>query len=114
MTREPNRSADLALVVTHAGGRPLCKVRGEIDMSTASAVRKVLESFVDVGELDVDLDLSDVTFIDSQGIAELVLAHNQGLRITISAASRPVQRVLEISGVGQLIGIAESESAVDD
>jgi anti-anti-sigma regulatory factor len=43
--------------------------------------------------------LSDVDFIDSQGINELVRAHLAGLQIFITAASPLVRRVLDISQI---------------
>jgi hypothetical protein len=52
---------------------------------------------------DVDLDLADVTFLDSSGLAVL-LAARQGLhekhhRMRVQNPSKPVVRVFELSGV---------------
>jgi anti-anti-sigma factor len=88
----------VALVVTHDGVRPVCRVRGEIDAVTCTAVAKVLFSFVEIGEDEIELDLSEVEAIDSRGVTQLVAAHQAGLKITITAASPAAQIVLDSLG----------------
>ncbi|MEY2461103.1 MAG: hypothetical protein QOG30_2933 [Acidimicrobiaceae bacterium] len=90
---------DVALVVTHPNGRPHCAVRGEIDIVTAPTVGQALTSFIDIGETAIDLDLSQVEFIDSRGIHELIVARRAGLRITITDASSAVRRALDVAGI---------------
>jgi len=72
-------SPNVVLVVTHKNGRPHCAIRGEIDIATAPTVGQALTSFIDIGETGIDLDLSQVEFIDSRGIHELVVARHAGL-----------------------------------
>jgi len=99
-----NDCTNLTFVVSHDGARPSCRARGEIDLTNVAAIAKVLASFVEVGEEEIDLDLSDVEFIDSQGINALLRAHLAGLRIFITAASPMVRRVLEICRIEDVIG----------
>ena len=90
---------NVAVVVTHQNGRVRCAVCGDVDLTTAPTLGKALTSFIDVGETEVDLDLSQVEFMDSQGIRELVAARRAGLRMTITNASRAVRRTLEVAGL---------------
>lgn len=90
---------NVAVVVTHRNGRVRCAVCGDIDILTAPTIGRALTSFVDIGETAIDLDLSQVEFMDSQGIRQLVLARRAGLRITVIAASPTVRRTLEVAGM---------------
>jgi anti-anti-sigma factor len=55
----------------------------------------------------VCVDLSDVSFMDSTGISELVVArerlHATGGALTIRTPAPNVRRVLEITGLGPLL-----------
>jgi len=74
-------------------------VAGEIDIATADQLRRVLEGMAG----PIVLDLNEVEFLDSAGIAVLVEAYlprqERGEVFRIVAASLPVRRVLEISGL---------------
>ena len=90
---------NVAVVVTQRNGRVRCAVSGDIDLVTAPTMRNALTSLIDVGETEVDLDLSRVEFMDSQGVRELVAARRAGLRITLTGMSRAVQRTVEVAGL---------------
>jgi anti-sigma B factor antagonist len=94
----------VALVVTHANGHPRCAVRGEIDVLTAPIVGQALASLIEIGETVVDLDLSEVEFIDSRGIRELIVAHRAGLRINLVAMSSTVRRTFHVAGIEGFLG----------
>jgi anti-anti-sigma factor len=92
-------SPNIALIVTHVNGRPHCAIRGEIDIITAPTIGQALTSFIDIGETAIDLDLSQVEFIDSRGIHELIVARRAGLRITITDASPAARRTLDVASI---------------
>ena len=96
-------SPNLAMVVTHDNGRPQCAIRGDIDILTAATFAHTLASFIEVGEPEIELDLSAVEFLDSRGIRELIVARRAGLRIMITAASAAVRRTLDIAGVNDFL-----------
>jgi anti-anti-sigma factor len=92
---------DLPLRVDEVDG--VFVVRGEIDAHTYTTLDRALEG----GEPVTQVDLSEVTFIDSSGLRVLVRHHQDrqrnGGRLEIVSPSRPVQRLFEISGLtGQL------------
>lgn len=78
-------------------------VRGEIDAHTAPALA---ESIAASGP-SVRLDLSGVEFVDSSGLRVLIEAHqravDEGGQLTLADPSPAVQRLLEISGVGDYL-----------
>src|SRR4029453_16549770 len=65
--------APLTCSVAQVDGRVVIHVRGEIDMATAPRLPEALAKSPDGTSLR--LDLSDVTFLDSSGIAAVVTAH---------------------------------------
>ena len=88
-----------------AGARALA-IAGELDMANASTLAKELEGLEESsGEEPVTIDMSELEFIDSTGIAVLVAAHrraNSGgetrLRFIRSRAIG-VQRVMDVTGL---------------
>lgn len=93
---------DPPLTVAHdvVDERHLVTLRGELDAFTVPDVRAVLSA---ADEGDVVLDLRDVTFIDSSGLAMIVEARQrldgEERRLVIGPRSDVVQRLLELSGV---------------
>ena len=69
-------------------------ISGEIDMKSVAVVRPVVLAGTD----PIELDLSDVTFMDSSGIKLLVLAKlRRGVRLVATSAA--VDRLLELTGL---------------
>jgi anti-sigma B factor antagonist len=84
----------------------ILRVTGEVDLAGAPALDAALRA---LAADDVRIDLSGVTFLDSSGVNVLVSAlnarHDHG-GVVLSAASVPVLRTLEISGILPLFGKA--------
>ncbi|MFJ9444967.1 STAS domain-containing protein [Kitasatospora sp. NPDC101235] len=78
------------------------RVRGEIDLDTAPALRCELERALAEHHVVV-LDLSQVTFMDCAGLGALVQARNQadhsGRRLVLHGTGRPVARLLKLTGL---------------
>jgi anti-sigma B factor antagonist len=89
-------------------------VAGEVDLSTGAAVQRAIWDAVETeGVREVHLDLSDVSFLDSSGIALLLhgrrSADERGLGYRVTGAQGMVRQVLEMTGVwGHLSGEAGS------
>jgi anti-sigma B factor antagonist len=82
---------------------PVLTVVGELDVTTAPALRANLDQLVSGGQGLVGLDLAGVTFMDSSGVHVLVdaaLAHPGRLRL--ADRSTAVDRVLALTGVDDL------------
>jgi len=93
-------------------GSPVLAVSGEIDISTAPALRDRLVSLALDGPATVVVDLRQVTFLDSTALGVLVSAlkrlreNGGGLRLVVAGGS--VARVLEITGLAKVFPIFES------
>lgn len=82
------------------GGSLIVIVAGEIDMATAPQLEDCLADHVD---RDVTVDLSDVTFVDSTGLAVLVSARrvlgDAGHTLRTTGEQDKVRMVLETAGL---------------
>ena len=63
---------DLVVETSRDGTTLVVSVRGEVDIATAPLLRAVLEGLPQSRPRRVEVDLSEVTFLDSQGITCLV------------------------------------------
>ena len=83
-------------------GYPVLIVAGEVDMATADEFSARAVSLLDAATVVAHLDLADVLFFDSSGIAALVDVQrafdDASVRLVI-APSRSVARTLELTGL---------------
>jgi anti-sigma B factor antagonist len=98
-------------IVDHGPGARVVKVIGEIDTLTAPVLRSRLEENLAEVELVV-LDLSEVTFLGSAGLAVLVFARDEADRLRhrfrLVPGSRIVVRALEATGLLSLFELADT------
>jgi anti-sigma B factor antagonist len=95
--------------ISRSGGTCTVALCGELDMSVRDDVAEVLLNELNQpGSIAVRADLSQVTFLDSSGIAALVKvrhdAEAHGLSFTIVGPRGAVRRTLEITGVLSVLG----------
>lgn len=97
-------------VVDHGPGLQVLHVVGELDTLTAPLLQARLGEQL-AGTDRLILDLSDVTFLGSAGLAVLVGAKDdadsRGHRLLLVPGSRIVRRALEATGLMQLFTVAE-------
>jgi anti-sigma B factor antagonist len=100
-------------VVTHGTDATVVHVVGEIDTLTAPVLRAQLDEHIPTVPLLV-LDLSDVTFLGSAGLAVLVAAKDaadtRGHTLRLVCGSRIVIRALEATGLLTLFDVADGVS----
>ena len=98
---------ELEVEVTQEGATTTVAVRGEIDLLTTVRLNRELESVADAAPEWLRIDLSQVTFMDTTGVAVLLKARRRaletGCRFTVKAASPTIQRLLEITGLTALL-----------
>lgn len=96
--------------LTVAEGRGRLVVTGEIDIATSGELASVLAGLLDgAPPAALELDFGGVRFLDSSGILVLLRAQGraagQGCRLTLTDVQPTVHRVLEITGVLELLGV---------
>ena len=84
---------------------------GEVDVSTAPALRRHLDELIQRGHRDIVVDLTDVDFLDSTGLGVLVgrlkLLRSQGGELRLTGARDRVHKVLVITGLDKVFEISE-------
>jgi len=80
-------------------------LRGEIDMANAGELRTAIAEadWMNGGPLEVDL--SDLHFIDSSGIGALLSATERGYSLVLRAPTALVRRVFEVLSLDTAAGI---------
>ncbi|OON32570.1 hypothetical protein BSA16_04940 [Micromonospora sp. Rc5] len=105
---------------TVAEGRGRLVVTGEIDIATSGELASVLADLLDgAPPTALELDFGGVRFLDSSGILVLLRAQgraaDRGCRLTVADVQPTVRRVLEITGVLELLGLGTIPAeAADD
>ena len=100
----------LAVGVFDDAGSRVIRVSGELDLSTVPSLEQELEAALERPEGGVVVDLSDLEFIDSTGIAVLVRAmgeEGESRLKFVPTRSAAVARVLEMTGVAERMQLAD-------
>jgi anti-sigma B factor antagonist len=90
------------------------QLSGEIDAHSASELARHLDPLPATAG-DVVVDLSGVGFVDSSGLRVLIEAHQRAhadsRRLVLSGTTRPVLRLLQITGLMEYLNV---EARADD
>jgi anti-sigma B factor antagonist len=114
MPNEQREIADGTLVVRSVenGGSRVIAFAGELDLANAGTAENALESSLADASTPVIVDMRELEFIDSTGIALLVsaLSRNEGdTRVSFIPSDSPaVTRVLELTGLAERLPLAEA------
>jgi anti-anti-sigma factor len=109
------RSGPLALTMDRIGTTATLSLAGELDLANVAAFSEAIESCRGAECDAVVLDLGGLEFIDSTGIAALLMANDRlsgdgsALRI-IPSRHEAVSRVFELVGVAQSLPFVRERS----
>ena len=96
------------------GSAEIVVVRGEIDLATADAVRADLHAALERSG-NVVLDLREVTFMDTQGLAVVIETQQSsaedGTRFAITRAPDHVHRLFDMIGLTPRLTIVDDPAA---
>jgi anti-sigma B factor antagonist len=98
-------------------GVGLVVVRGELDLFAAPELKQIIAGSLRDGAENLVVDLTQTVFIDSSGLAVLIMAMKRsqalGGRLVVIDASGSVARTFRIAGVDQILTmVATREAAV--
>ncbi len=101
----------MIVTVEESGQAVVVRVTGVVDALSLTDVSRVLTD-AQRGSVPVIVELSGVTFMDSRGLGALLAANERSREgaapLRIFQPSDPVQRLLDVSGVGDvLVEVAE-------
>jgi anti-sigma B factor antagonist len=87
-------------------------VSGELDLTSSAALEEALEQLGGSEPPSVILDLTDVDFMDSAGLAVVVRAHQRaesaGTPFALVSASAQVRRLLSVTGMDERMTVAQT------
>lgn len=106
--------------ITVEGDQATLILSGEVDLQTTADLKNEISELA--GILSLDIIASSVSYIDSSGVAVLLMTRQHclasNIELTISMVSEPVFRVLEIAKLDKLLPIGQvveiDRSAVDN
>lgn len=109
--------AGLDIIADRDGDTVVLTLRGELDMQTVGRLRAHLADTLEHDQGAVLVDLTDVVFIDSTGLAALLNALRRltraRRRLLIAAGDGPVRRMLRMTRLDSTFSLHESaESAL--
>jgi anti-sigma B factor antagonist len=95
--------------------RGLIEVSGEVDIYTAPKFKEDMLGLIDQGATELIVDLSEVTFVDSTALGVLIggikRMHAVDGRMALVVTTRPVQKVLTITGLDRVFEIHKTREA---
>ena len=97
--------------IDNAGDVALVRVTGEVDLSWSQQVRKAILDALTKSKV-VGVELSQVTYMDSSGIAALVegfqTSRAKGLKFGLISVSSPVRSVLALARLDKVFPMVDS------
>jgi anti-sigma B factor antagonist len=101
-------------VSTH-GTQTVVALAGEIDLSNHVALRTTLNDLIVGGAVDLVLDMTDVTFMDSTGLGAMIgtrrRVHAFQGSLAIVLTNVAILRVFEVTGLDKVFDLHPSRSA---
>ena len=102
-----------SLSVASSSGHARVRLRGEFDLSLAVVLRTTLRDLLVEGPIDVDVNLAEVTFIDSSALGVLLGGQRQARvfrgAFRLESPSAPVKRLLALTALDRVFEICGEE-----
>ena len=107
----------LELRISRAGETRLIQLDGELDLANAKALEAELDAALGDGHGHVIVDMGDLAFIDSTGLALLVSVlgrDGDGSRLRfVPSRTAAVKRVLKLTGIDERLPFIEAAAGDD-
>lgn len=100
------------------GDIPAVAVRGEVDINAVDVLDAALESAILKSVGAFVIDLTEVSFLDSSGLAAIVRAHalleREDRRLAVVCPPGPALRIFELTNMQELFAIYSSPQEAAD
>lgn len=105
----------MAFDVRVSGEHAKIVLSGDVDLQTTADLKNEIQTISDVARLEIEA--GDVTYIDSSGVAVLLLARQHcaqnNIALSLPAVSDAVQRVLQIAKLDVMLPIGQVVTSTD-
>jgi len=103
----------LELEVIKKNNVSILKIKGDVDLYSSPLVRKEILAILTKSNKNLLVDLEDVSYMDSSGVATLVealqLTNRKGGKLRLFNLSRAIQDVFELSRLDKVFEICKDE-----
>jgi anti-sigma B factor antagonist len=110
------RSTGVEIEDVQDGAGHTLRLRGELDMAGVPSVEAFVKRICAGDPSSVTLDLTDLSFIDSTGLAAIVhvsgLCAKHGYRFQIVPGPPAVQRLFEVTGLDGVLPFADGAGGI--
>ena len=108
----------MELEVLEKDGTTILKIKGDVDLYSSPQVRKQVVSLISKTNINLLVDLAEVTYMDSSGVATLVealqLAKKRGGKLKLFSLGTTVKDVFELSRLDKVFDICDNEQQALD
>jgi anti-sigma B factor antagonist len=88
-------------------GRLTVSLSGELDIVSVDAIEPALDDILARPASGVDLDLTELAFMDSSGLAVLVRLANTFGPLRVIGARPLIRRVIEVTGLHEILRLED-------
>lgn len=107
------KGTNLELEVLKKDGMSILKITGDVDLYSSPQVRKQVVSLISKTNKNLLVDLAEVTYMDSSGVATLVealqLTKKLGGKLKLFSLGTTVKDVFELSRLDKVFDICDTE-----
>ena len=106
-------SSRISITVDHSGSDALVRLNGRIDVDSSPDLRDCLSAILSDGPLPhaITVDLAEVSYIETSGIATLVealrIARHRQITFCLRGLGGSVLRLFEVTGVLALFEVSD-------
>lgn len=88
-----------------AAGQPVISLAGDLDISSVDGLRSAVEQAAAERPESITFDVARLRFMDSAGIAVLLGAAREIGSVRLLNPTRPVRRVVELTGLATVLEV---------
>jgi anti-sigma B factor antagonist len=113
----PRGPVRFGVTETHHEGAICLEIAGELDALTVPKLAAELNAVMRRSQENVTIDLRQAEFIDSSGLQLLLRAQRRlsqtARQLTVVCDEGPVRRVIELTRLGEILGLVSGDDAGD-
>jgi anti-anti-sigma factor len=104
--RDPRES--LVVSARRDGPKAIVEMDGELDLYGSPQLTSTVERLIEARPNVIEIDASGLTFADSAGLRAFLVARKEaetaGIELRVTKISEPLDRVLEMTGLREVLG----------
>lgn len=91
------------------GATAQLELDGELDLYSSPRLTSIVDEVLEATPAGVEIDASGLTFADSAGLRAFLVARKDaeaaGVELRVTKVSEPLDRVLEMTGLREVLGV---------